>query len=356
MTEDKLEIPSYFSRWYASFELLDDIPRREKRWAGIQALEKSASRKDVDVLIQVAFGLRPPAPSSKILKLREIFQSADETFGMAGNDRELQVLAAASLNALLFNTADIGAVTALALTTASMQGARDPNLRIDLPFEAEKAIQQLSSLRRNRTQYQRLTSRTAQTQDVIAEIESNFASEQMVNALSQLAENINDIADFLSGVDGSLRTQDEEIDMLWWLIGQRSIDFDCQFEALNEDIKPIVLAKELADLTCDLPGPSSIKALLSRAGLKENIKLPLTDMVNAAEESWLEKFMPESEVSPVSAPIHFGLKRRLETGSGTAWITNWSAAAGVPAEIALPPLSFGLLFYRECLLLGLNDE
>jgi hypothetical protein len=65
--------------------------------------------------------------------------------------------------------------------------------------------------------------------------------------------------------------------------------------------------------------------------------------------------MPQIEPSPVSTPIHYGIQRQTEIGDGDAWIAGWAAAVGVPATIAVAPLTLGLLFYRERLLL-LFDE
>ncbi|MOA64383.1 hypothetical protein D3C78_1904110 [compost metagenome] len=54
--------------------------------------------------------------------------------------------------------------------------------------------------------------------------------------------------------------------------------------------------------------------------------------------------------SPVSTPLHFAIKRQLETGPGEAWVAGWAAATGIDAQYALPGLTLGELFYRERLL------
>ena len=73
-------------------------------------------------------------------------------------------------------------------------------------------------------------------------------------------------------LDSFIRVQDEELQMLWWLIGQRSEDLDRSFDAVPVDAQALVFAKELAAHTTGLPGPASIKGLLSRAGLKDRSK------------------------------------------------------------------------------------
>jgi hypothetical protein len=129
---------------------------------------------------------------------------------------------------------------------------------------------------------------------------------------------------------------------------------DCRFDAVKVELQPLIFAKELADATEYLPGPRSVRALLSRAGLKDRKKIAVADVINAAEPVWMKTFMPENDLSPVTTPIHFGLRRQLETGAGETWIAGWAAAVGLPADFALAPLALGMLVYRERLLMSFD--
>ena len=72
--------------------------------------------------------------------------------------------------------------------------------------------------------------------------------------------------------------------MLWWLTGRRSFDLDCSFDTVPVEARPLVFAKELSDSTEFLPGPASVKGLLSHAGLKDRKKVALSHVINAATE------------------------------------------------------------------------
>ena len=112
------------------------------------------------------------------------------------------------------------------------------------------------------------------------------------------------------------------------------------------------LGKSWWDNTGLLPGPASVKALLSRAGLKDRKKVILSTAINAADQQWLQTFMAEIEPSSVSTPIHFGIKRQLETGPNReAWIAGWAATADIAENVAVSPLTLAQLFYRERLLI-----
>jgi hypothetical protein len=143
--------------------------------------------------------------------------------------------------------------------------------------------------------------------------------------------------------------QDEELQMLWWLLGERSIDRNCAFSSLSAVERPLVLAKELAGLTGYLPGPFAIKSILSRAGLRDSDELTIVECVNAGDQEWLKWLVDDQQPSPVTRPIHAAVSRKLETGDNESWISGWAAAAEIDSAQKVSALQLGLLFYRECL-------
>lgn len=352
-----------FARWYSAVSLGDDVARRNARWEGICAVVSDAERPTVETLLRLAFGGRA-APAAKVVQtIRQAFKSADETFEMAGNDREMQVLAGAALAVLMEDTeGSEGAAAALSVTTASLGGARKPDLPMDLPALGEIAIGYWAEANRKRPTLKNFFSvevpqvdfskaaakvRELQNWDGVAEafnLAAKGASLSMRTLVQRHAEAVEAIDDFI-------RVQDEELQMLWWLISQRSENYDCAFDAVPAEAQPFVFARELADATEFLPGPSSVKALLSRAGLKERRKIAVTAAVNAPRTDWLERVIADADPSPLSTPLHAAIKRQLETGAGTAWVAGWAASSGVDEAHALPGLMLGELFYRERLLL-----
>jgi hypothetical protein len=356
-----------FARWHASIGLGDDEARRQSRWAGVSAVAQAADSKDIEILIRLAFKSRQPAAAAQVQKIRQAFKTADAAFEMQGNDRELQVLAAASLAALMNAGNNSGAEAALAVTTASMAGARKPDLPMELHVIAEGAIDQIAETNRKRPNLAAHTSMDAlkfDFEEAAAKAKAEPNAEGFAQAFMLAAEAAHAVfaqmarrqVNAVQAMGSFLRVQDEELQMLWWLTGQRSFDLDCTFAAVAAEAQSLVFAKELADNTEFLPGPASVKALLSRAGLKDRRKIALSTAINAADASWLQELMPEGEPSPLSTPIHFGIKRQLETGAGDTWVPGWAAAVGVAANFAASPLTLGLLFYRERLLLLFGDE
>lgn len=351
-----------FARWLAAIEMGGDESRRLLRWTGVSAVVESPDNSDIETLIRLAFRSRQPAGIAQVEKFRQAFKKADATFEMVGNDRELQVLASVSLATLMSKGGNRGGEAALAITTASLDGARRPDLPMDLAVLADSAINQIAEINGKRPDLSAYTSVNAPKLDfqqaaekVTAEPNWQGVAQAFTMAAEKaraaFAEVVRQQTNATSAMGNFLRVQDEELQMLWWLTGERSFDLDCTFDAVPDVVRPLVFGKELADSTQFLPGPASVKGMLSRAGLKERKKLKLSAAINAADETWLQQLIPDGELSPVSTPIHFGVQRRLETGAGDAWIAGWAAALGVPEGLTLSPLMLGLLFYRESVLL-----
>ena len=356
---EQLAMHPDFPRWHNSVELGSDKSRQELRWAGLSDLVKATkTNEDVEALIRLAFKSRQTAKSVQIEKIRKAFYEPDRTFEMGGNDRELQVLTAATLAILMMQDSNVGAEAALATTTASLAGGRKPDLPMDLSILAKGAIDQAAGTNRKRPDlaaYCRLSAgnidfgkagkRAKEQPDGEGFAEAlTLAATAVKGAFGKMIRQHTSLALALTRI---LRVQDEELQMLWWLTGRRSFDLDCTFDAVPLEARPLVFAKELSASTEFLPGPASVKGLLSHAGLEDSEKIMLSRVINAADATWLRTYMPEYEPSPVSTPIHYGIKRQLETGVGDTWIDGWAAAVGVDKNFAVSPLMLGFLFYCE---------
>jgi hypothetical protein len=249
----------------------------------------------------------------------------------------------------------------LSVAAAGCALGRSTTLPMDLVGRAEAEMVDLAAARERRPDLSQLVTKGTPAIDFGAarkKIEEGNDFPHVIEALAEaeaavrkaLTEMAGKQSAMANAVHEYLRKKDEELQMLWWLVGERSWDLDCAFDAIPSDAQPLVLAKEMADHTEVLPGPPSVKGLLSRAGLRGRKKLAITAAVNAAPNEWLEGVLDEEEYSPVVTPIHFALKRRQETGTGPDWIANWSSVTGIAAKHEMTCLMLGLLFYRERLL------
>ncbi len=349
-----------FPTWYKAVGVGDHGDRVVSRWAGVVNVLTEVDRKVVEALVRLAFHTRPAPQADVLQNIRDAFKKADPTFEMTGNDKELQILAAACLVALIERQGDCGSEAAISVTTASFGGARMPTLPMNLASFGEAALRGRGSgvrsivrkanlsLQVPKIDFEKAVAKVTEQQDWNGVAQAfKLAAENAQSAFQNLARQHNNA---LSNAHDMIRVQDEELSMLWWLTGQHSEDLECGFEEVVSEAQPLVFAKELAEMTEFLPGPTSIKSILSRAGLKERKKLRVNAAVNALPAEWLAKLVTE-DVSPITTPLHFAIQRQLETGPGDAWIAGWAAVTGVNGAYALPALTLSELFYRERLLL-----
>ncbi len=352
-----------FARWYNVVSMGGEAQRRQSRWAGVLGVVSEADREVVEALLRLAYGTRAAPDGSVVQAICQDFKDADDSFEMTGNSRELQVLAGACLAILMEDRGeDEGAAAALAITTTALGGARVHDLPMDLVALAEAAIVCRANENRERPPLSDMVSSELPKFDfekAATKVRETPSWDGVIEAFTLAADATRQTMKTLAGrqaksitaAEHFIRVQDEELQMLWWLIGQRSEEYASAFDAIPAEVQPFVFANDLANDTEVLPGPPSVKAVLSRAGLKERKKLSVVAAVNAPKPDWLRSLVHGTAPSPVTAPLHFAIQRQLETGAGDAWVPGWAAATGIAADHSLPGLTLGELFYRERLLL-----
>lgn len=357
-TEDIKPNP-WFYTWTKEFQLGEGSELLNQRWQAISSFADNVNGEDVEAMVRLAIGSRHAPSAAWIATLEETFREDYPAFKASSNARELQVLAACCL-LHISKDQDNGAaiLAALACTTSSVAGLRKLSLPEDLPQAANEALRSLylSAARRPKVvaggQYKPLFDAAVQKakaqQDIATLIEAlALAGAAVTSAVNQIQSKTQTVVEALAH---RLDQQDEELQMLWWLIGERSEDLACSFDDLADAARPLVLAKELASHTLLPPGPPTVRALLSRAKLAGKGKVALVDAVAAAPFEWLKLHVAPQAASPVTQPLHFAIARQLETGPGKAWVAGWAAATDLPQDVALPHLTLAELFYRECLL------
>ena len=346
-----------FPRWHAEVAVGTDVEHKTARWIAVHALAEDADRPMVEALVRLAFDTTRQPPAGPYLEIiHQAFRDADDTFDPKKAQRELQVFAGACLSLLFERSDKIGAAAALSVATAAFVGARSPRLPLDLVGQAEDALLRTADGNRKRPSLAICAESPDLDVDGILNNPRNDwgwvqqALRSTVNGLrAALQELAARQASANRNVDRFIQVQDEELQMLWWLIGRHSFDLDRAFDAIASEAQPLLFAKELSDITTSLPGPRSIIALLARAGLEARNKVTVATAINAMDASWLPEVIYESP-SPVTAPLHLAIARQSEAGGGTTWVPNWSAVVGVDGKRQISSVMLAVQFYRERLL------
>lgn len=368
MADDKLpEMHDDFAGWYRDVEIATDPDRLSRRWAGVVGLFDGMTVQDVEALIRLTFRSKQGPGSEALQRIRKPFRDADDSFQTHGNDREVEVLSAAALAVLLEQDGPVAVSAALAVSTASFGGVRRPAVSTDLVQLAESAIRRMSETMRRRPSVNLQLPNTLQKLDFGKSAETVRAApnaEGFAQAFTLAAESVRTTitgiarnhASAVQAVHRFSMIQDEELQMLWWLIGGQSWELQMAFSDIPQDAKPLLLATELAGMTNYSPGPISIAALLSRAGVTGGEAIKISASINAADGAWLSKVIESGSYSPITQPLHFAIQRQRETDGGTAWIPGWVAVAGLESDPALSPIALAVQFYRERLLAKVSPE
>lgn len=361
MTEDVSNLTAQFPIWYREVSIDADDACRSLRLEAINALTYDADRDLVEGVIRIAFDIERQGSSQATLdRVHQCFKEKDQTFDPGSAKREVQVLAAAILINMFNQSNRMGDLAALSVTTASINETRKPNLPMDLAALAEHALDQRSVEARERPDlcnYQKAMSFKigdglgAKADEKVAEtIDASdllALAKEVQSALQSVETRQTDV---LGSLERFIKVQDEELQVLWWFLGGRSVELDCDFAELSEEVMPLALGKELADETYILPGLRSIRPLMARAGLTDKLKLSIPNMINGADTGWLATLVEDSSPSPVTQPLHFAISRKLEVDDEKSWIDPWAKITVIKATEKFAALTLGELFYREQLL------
>lgn len=353
-----------FARWYAE-AFMDEGTRRDLRWKGVIDVATNADHETVEVLTRLVFSTPVPASGRKSENLTAAYSTivqtisgGDTTFDPSHSARELQVLAAAALDRLLFKMPD----AALVVTTASMGGSRKLDLPLDLAGLAEAALVKLSERKHVRQDFEEINLAASKVNyEFNAEILATMEAEQIQAEFDRLHDaTAAAIERVVAGQNRVVKVlherqelDEEELQMLWWLTGGYSHVSEKPFAKIDDKLRPFSLAHELAGMTAVSPGPGSVRAMLLRAGVGLT-KLKLADAVNAPSAEWATQVSDSTLVSPVTTPIHFALEQRAELGSTDTWQAAWSGLTGLPVDLQLPAVELAELFYREHVFLNVG--
>lgn len=339
-----------FQRWYEAVQLKLDSQIMEARWAAVKALAASVNDEELEALARAAFRSDQTMASAATVRTK----LADK--GGAMPDEEFALLAAATLVVILQEHHPAAARAATMISTAHFMNLRTVRQPMDLVGLGAAARIGLARTSRRRPPLE-LEAMPPLEVDTASAEESEDCSESIrlladavTEAMQQLA---NRQADFEQRALRYISIQDEELNMLWWLQGGRTRAGEL-FANVPRELQPFVLARDLAEATFALPGASAIGILLDRAGIKDDDPLEIAAAIQALPIDWLRITLPEADkhkASPVTSPLHEGIKRRLEVRGENSWVPGWAGVCDIDPAACLSPLQLADLFYCEQLLI-----
>lgn len=340
-----------FLRWYEAVSLSIESDVADTRWTAILGVAASASHEELEALIRATF--RSKHNSAKTVSVRAKLAGP----GGAIQDEEFKLLAAVTLEVILRTSQPSAARAATMIVTSHLGGLHTVRQPLDIIGSADSARLALARITRQRPSLS-LDPMPPLDIDTTKAIETTdtdegfgLLAEACTAVMVKLAERQ---AEFEQKAVRYISIQDEELNMLWWLQGGHSHTLNLPFKELSRELRPFVLARELADATHTIPGAEAIKSLLARAGVDDDEPIEIASAIQALPLDWLKDAIPEadaSKVSSVTTPLHEAFKRRLEVDGQSSWIPAWATVCDVAPEAKLSPLRLADLCYCEQLVI-----
>ena len=352
----EVKIPD-FDVWCREFPAGSTADRISARNSAISALLEKHGERNLDVLLRLAFSLSPSSIPGPVSEIRTALHGADPTFAQSANDRELQVMAAAALNALASRDGYEAAFAATRCLTTSFCGLRSTELPVDLVDFCAKRVKALGVETRKRSEGKRnpLNLRVskyptlASDDEITAEGMTKLAQEVIDAVLASTSTGIRSTFN-QSSIFHRLAVLEEELQILWWLTNQWCESLDTSFDDLAESARGIVLGKEIADQTQIFPEPPSLKGLLHRSNVRTD-ELKVSDAINSLDGDWCKTLLEGKEANAYFTPLHFAVQRRIEADNDKTWAKGWASAVGVAEASKLRHIDIGVQMFRETLIL-----
>lgn len=349
-----------FADWYQLAHLQADHESLQRRWSAVDSFVKTLKPASAYELARLFYGL-PRRDADAYSKFESALRDADNAFTATGRELEVTVLAGAALASALEKRSAVSIASALSLVVANFQGHRTAPIP-DIVQDALQFLADESAALRNTSGV------AAKTIDVSKDDIDGVVTAFNANTLpaasapwtkvidSQIAQ-IRTLNGQVALLDKRYHLLREESDILWWLTGESSRIAGAAFSDLPTAIVPILIGRELAEITKQSPGPVAMEAfadrMLTRTQKETKKVLQVAQSVNALERSLREKWHKShgTHATLDLCPVLYACSSSLTVEGAKEWYAPFKTAQRMDATVKLTPLELARQTYLESLLL-----
>ncbi|AZO30808.1 GTPase-associated system all-helical protein GASH [Mesorhizobium sp. M1B.F.Ca.ET.045.04.1.1] len=145
----------------------------------------------------------------------------------------------------------------------------------------------------------------------------------------------------------------EEVDLLWWHLGQQSFLLDLPLESVPAAARPIVIGADLAAMVSSLPGPYGVYGIARRAlGADADKAIKLSEGIKAIDPKFTD-LVAKSTSDYAVAPVHGALAETLLEETPVL-ASQFKKKTNLSYDVKLTALELAIQTYHEALLLRLN--
>lgn len=360
--EETIEIPEMhdlFANWLRPTDLGINRDTLKLRWASIAQLrDESLEDENLAELIRASLSgtLLDDGPSHWF---RQSLKHHDNFFPMKAGENKAEIanLSAACLAACLEDPEKLDRSRSLAnmLLAASFSNTRDFSSGVDLISVAKDIAMSYGVKSRKRISPQlptlkfKLNSKTQEAIDAVANNQPDTyiaALNGVIGELnSQLSAANKSLRNYSTKISVQTRMRDEELEILWWLFGDKSHLLNTVISDIDPSALPLVLGVELAqrtNLCAELP---ALSGLLAKAGLTTEEKISFKSLINAAN-NLSAALLEEDEYCPYITPTLYALSI---TRDNSSWQKTWETNTKLKTKTIKTGLEWATQIYRETL-------
>lgn len=320
------------------------------------ALDEDANR--IADLAHFAYSIPHALQSDADSWLEETLRANDNTFTISQDREEAALLAALVLRERLSRNVT---ATPVIVHAASFVGKRPTADKGALSAAARQRVQ--DQVRRRGTSTTQTKVSQAKAAEITALIEkyrevedtaSEIAILEGVNAdynaqITQVAKTANKA---IEAVFNENRRLAEEIDLLWWHLGQYSLLLDRPLSEIPELARPIVIGLDIAEMVNILPGPFGVYGIMRKAlGDLASKQLKLSETIKALDPDF-DGIVGRIENYGL-APIHGACGEVLLDGAAVS-PAQFKRKTGLNFDLKLTAFEVAMQSYHEGMLYKLD--
>lgn len=356
-----------FGTWLKATELKLDREALSGRWATVCRILENVDYAMATFLVDYSFDL--PFSQPLLQKFQEEFHTDDSMFIMeeSENQTELKNLASVLVILLLedidLECEEFNPIIANYVLSVSCAGLREASIHnITILDSANKIINKYAVDTRERKSFSIPENQIWKQAEITTAIDSVEVAdvETIKNALKKISDTSKAVLtqektnnkNLLSNIKHLVKIQDEELNILWWLINSYSSLRSCPFCDLDDREKPLILAMELAKLTALKIEIPSARVIFQKAGLESSEELTFSEFIEGTAQ--LNELIAtiENDIG-INTPVFFTLKNKLQDEGG---VNNINDKLHINNTNKICDLEWALQIYREILAIDSMKE
>lgn len=284
------------------------------------------------------------------IELIKLFTDSDPVFQQKDNELELRVLCGAIAHEYVINDEYEDSI-ALALSLMSATFDTKDIINHDIINDIKVYLNDKSiELREQNTDLELFEDNEEEDKVEVETIET-------LKAKIDNIYNVNQINEFLKKLVNKIATLDEESNIHWWIFRGFSNYKEKPIKDLDIEIAPIILGKDLSDLTKIFPGPLASEQFLMKL-INDNFQergldlVVFKDVINKIERADKENFIEKFKKNNIDnlCPIMFACQEALKIDDDKAWVAYFEKYSGLKAKTKYSIIDIARQFYIENLL------